>query len=98
MAEEELAIFDLLTNPGPELSEEERELVKKVASDVLHQVKAEVEALDWQLREKARAAVRAKIREALDGLPAAYEESIWNRKVERTYDWIMQSAGDEARH
>ncbi len=98
LAEEELAIFDLLTNPGPELSDEERELVKKVASDVLQQVKTEVEALDWQLREKARAAVRAKIREALDRLPAAYEESTWNRKVERTYDWIMQSAGDEARH
>ncbi|MCF4099772.1 type I restriction endonuclease subunit R [Maritalea mediterranea] len=92
LAEEELAIFDLLTNPGPELSDDERELVKKVASDVLHKVKSEVEALDWQLREKARAAVRAKIREALDLLPAAYEETIWNRKVERTYDWIMQSA------
>lgn len=94
LAEEELAIFDLLTNPGPELSEEERELVKKIASDVLHQVKVEVEALDWQLREKARSAVRMKIREALDALPPSYEENIWNRKVERTYDWIMQSADD----
>ena len=55
-------------------------------------MKAEVEALDWQLREKARAAVRMKIREALDALPSSYEENIWNRKVERTYDWIMQSA------
>ena len=98
LAEEELAIFDLLTNPGPDLSEEERELVKKVAGEVLHKVKVEVEALDWQLREKARAAVRAKIREALDALPASYEENIWSRKVERTYDWIMQSAGNQAGH
>ncbi|MDA4846145.1 type I restriction endonuclease subunit R [Hoeflea poritis] len=95
LAEEELAIFDLLTNPGPELSEDEREVVKRVAGDVLHRVKTEVEALDWQLREKARAAVRAKIREALDALPASYEESMWNRKVERTYDWIMQSAAEQ---
>ncbi len=98
LAEEELAIFDLLTNPGPDLSKEEREMVKQVASDVLHKVKAEVEALDWQLREKARAAVRAKIREALDALPASYEEGIWNRKVERTYDWIVQTTGAQTRH
>ena len=90
LAEEELAIFDLLTNPGPDLSEEERQIVKQVAADVLTRVKNEVESLDWRLREKARAAVRMKIKEALDALPPAYDEGVWNRKVERAYDWIMQ--------
>ena len=93
LAEEELAIFDLLTDPGPDLSDKERDAVKKVASDVLQRVAEEMVSLDWQTRERAKAAVRTKIKEALDGLPSSYPDELWNRKVERTYDWIVTSAG-----
>ena len=92
LAEEELAIFDLLVEPGPSLSEAERAVVKRVTANVLQRVSEELVSLDWQLREQAKAAVRATIKEALDELPEAYDDSLWNRKVDRTFDWIVQSA------
>ncbi|CAN0570789.1 unnamed protein product, partial [Laminaria digitata] len=64
--------------------------------DVLHRVK--VEAVDWQPRENASAAVRMKTRKALDAFPSSYEENICGRKADRTYDWIMQSADGHLGH
>ena len=40
LSEEELAIFDLLTQPEPELTEKEKDEVKKVAKDMLAKLKA----------------------------------------------------------
>ena len=67
--EEELVVFDLLTRPGPDLSTEERDEVKKVARQLLAQLKA-ILTLDWQKTAQARARVRDAIEETLDdGLP-----------------------------
>ena len=41
LTEEELAIFDLLTQPEPRLSEKEKDEVKKVAKELLAKLKAE---------------------------------------------------------
>ena len=92
LAEEELTIFDLLTDPGPDLSEAERDIVKSVASDVLRRVSQELVSLDWHLRDAAKAAVKAKVREALDCLPQSYDPALWERKVDRTYGWIIESS------
>jgi type I restriction enzyme R subunit len=48
LSEEELTVFDILTRPGPELSLEERDEVKKVAHQLLTRLN-EVLVLDWQL-------------------------------------------------
>lgn len=40
LSEEELTIFDILTRPGPELTTEEREEVKKVSWQLLGRLKA----------------------------------------------------------
>ncbi len=47
MSEEELVIFDILTRPAPELIEEERAEVKKVARDLLARLKALL-VLNWR--------------------------------------------------
>jgi type I restriction enzyme R subunit len=55
MTEEELVIFDILTRPAPELSDEERSEVKKVARELLTKLKALL-VIEW--RNKSGAARR----------------------------------------
>jgi len=90
LSEEELAIFDILTQPDPELDAEERETVKRIAREMLEKLKSERLILDWRLKERAKAAVRRTIQESLDALPKAYEDAIWNDKVGRTYEWVFE--------
>jgi type I restriction enzyme, R subunit len=49
LSEEELAIFDILTQPEPELEAGERETVKIIAKDMLGKLKADKLILDWRL-------------------------------------------------
>ena len=51
LSEAELTVFDILTRPGPDLTTEEREEVKKVAGNLLKRLH-ELLVLDW--RERAR--------------------------------------------
>ena len=46
LTEEELSIFDILTRPEMDLSEEETESVKKVTRDLLNTLKAERRVLE----------------------------------------------------
>src|SRR5271166_3102288 len=55
--EEQLAIFDLLMRPAPELSEDEKSQVKRVAEDLLTILKRDKIVLDWRKRQSTRAAV-----------------------------------------
>jgi type I restriction enzyme R subunit len=90
LSDEELAIFDILTQPEPELSDEERAAVKLIAKDMLDRLKSEKLILDWRLKERAKAAVRVTIEQALDALPPAYDDAIWGEKVGRTYQWVFE--------
>lgn len=90
LSEEELAIFDILTKPDPELNDDDLELVKRIAKSLLEKLKAEKFVLDWRLKERAKAGVRSTIEEQLDGLPTAYEDDIWKDKVGRTYQWVFE--------
>ena len=90
LSEEELAIFDILTQPEPELADDERDAVKRIAQEMLEKLKSEKLVLDWRLKERAKAAVRRAIQELLDVLPAAYEDAIWQDKVGRTYQWVFE--------
>jgi type I restriction enzyme R subunit len=47
MTEEELAVFDILTRPAPDLNSEERTEVKKAARDLLARLK-ELLVLNWR--------------------------------------------------
>jgi len=64
-----VAIFDLLMRPAPELSEEEKSQVKRVAEELLTVLKREKLVLDWRKEQNTRAAVRVAVEEVLDRLP-----------------------------
>ncbi|MCK5173908.1 MAG: type I restriction endonuclease subunit R, partial [Planctomycetes bacterium] len=92
LAEEELAVFDLLTKPDPQLNGKEKGFVKKVARELLEKLKREKLVLDWRKRQQSRAMVRQAIEEILDeGLPKAYEPEIFNRKCEVLYQHVYDS-------
>lgn len=92
LSEEELAIFDLLTKPDLELSDDERAKVKNVAKDLLDTLKSERLVLDWRKYQTTRAAVKESIRVVLDtGLPETYDIPLYERKVEAVYQHVYES-------
>ncbi len=97
LTEEELAVFDLLTRPGPTLSAEERDEVKKVARQLLETVKTAI-VLDWRQKAQARARVRIAIEDALDGgLPRAYTPELYNEKVGVVFEHVYESYQNDGR-
>ena len=95
LSEAELAIFDLLTKPDPELTESEARKVKGAAKLLLERV-AEHLVLDWKKRQQTRAAVKVEIGRALDQeLPAAYDVELLDRKVDNVFDHIYASYFNE---
>ena len=77
LTEEELTVFDLLTRPGPDLTPEERDEVKKVARHLLERVRQAL-VLNWRQKAQARARVKLAIEDTLDeGLPRAYTPDLY---------------------
>jgi type I restriction enzyme R subunit len=94
LREEELTIFDILTRPGPKLSAEEREEVKKVARQLLERLNALL-VLDWRGRSSARAKVRIEIEDALESLPRAYTDDLFRTKCGALFEHVYEAyAGD----
>lgn len=92
---EELAIFDILTKPEPELSPAEREAVKKVAKTLLETLKREKLVLDWREKQQARAAVRKTIaRTFSQALPGSYSPELREVKSDLAYCHIFDSYVD----
>jgi len=91
LTEEELTVFDILTRPGPELSPEERDEVKKVARALLEKLKTAI-VLDWRRRAQARAQVRLAIEDTLDeGLPSAYTPALYQQKAAAVFEHVFES-------
>jgi type I restriction enzyme, R subunit len=92
LSEEELAVFDLLTRPNMELSEREKDEVKKVARGLLETLKREKLVLDWRKKQQARAQVLLTVRKMLDeGLPRSYTPVLYERKCDEVYQHIYDS-------
>ncbi len=89
LSEEELAIFDLLTRPDMQLSEEDREAVKTIARDLLKDLKYGKLGLDWQKKQRERGQVQEAIGEILDRLPPAYTKELYQKKCEDVYIHIQ---------
>ena len=91
LTEEELTVFDILTRPGPDLTTEEREEVKKVTKALLRRLKSLL-VLDWRQRVGARATVRQAIENELDdGLPRAYTPELYQTKVSAVFEHVFES-------
>ncbi len=92
LTEEELAVFDLLTRPEMQLSEKEKDEVKKVARGLLETLKHEKLVLDWRKKQQERAKVLTAVRDILDrGLPRAYSKDLYERKCDEVYQHIYDS-------
>jgi type I restriction enzyme R subunit len=95
--EEHLAVFDLLMRPAPELSEAEKEQVKKVADELLWTLKNGKLVLDWRKQQTTRAAVRVAVEETLDRLPEAYTREIYGQKCDAVYQHVFDSYWDDGK-
>ena len=93
LSEAELTVFDILTRPGPDLSGDEREEVKKVARQLLERL-TELLALDWRREIQARARIRLAIEDTLDsGLPRAYSPDLYQRKCSAVFEHVYERYG-----
>ncbi len=91
MSEEELVIFDFLTRPAPELSPEERSLVKKAARQLLARLKSLL-VLSWQQKAAARSQLKLTIEDTLDsGLPRAFSKELYQQKCSAVFEHVYES-------
>jgi type I restriction enzyme R subunit len=92
LSEEELALFDLLMKPRPELTKDEIERVKTAARDLLDTLKAEKLVLDWRKRQQTQAQVELTIQDLLDQkLPEAYNTELYEQKCSQVFDHIYKN-------
>ncbi len=96
LTEAELAVFDLLTQPDPVLTDAERDVVKASAKRLLAHLQDKL-VLDWRRRAATTADVRVTIRDVLDtDLPAdPYPPEIFDAKVQVVFDHIVSAYGDD---
>lgn len=91
VSEEELAVFDILTRPGPDLDAKETEAIKKVCKDLLAKLKTELLVLAWRNKRTTRAAVRVEIEKMLDaGLPEKYTAELFEQKCGVLFQHVLE--------
>ncbi|MHB8503527.1 MAG: type I restriction endonuclease subunit R [Candidatus Acidiferrales bacterium] len=95
LTEEQLAMFDLLMRPAPELSEAEKVQVKKVADELLTVLRRDKIVLDWRKQQSTRAAVRVAVEETLDRLPEGFTRQLYAQKCDAVYQHVFDSYWDD---
>ena len=91
LTEQELALFDILTKPEPELTKAQEKEVKVIARELLEKLRKDKLILDWKKKERAKAAVRVCIETELNELPEVYTDDIWKRKCEGAFGYVFES-------
>lgn len=81
--------------PAPELSEDERKQVKRVAEGLLTTLKRHKIVLDWRKHQGTRAAVRVAVEETLDGLPERFTRQVCAQKCDVVYQHQFDSYWDD---
>ena len=90
--EEELAVFDLLTQHEPHLTAPEKDEVKTAVRKLLKTLKQEKLGLDWRKRTQSTAEVRETASNILDDeLPQPYTQELFGQKSEAVYQHIYDS-------
>ncbi|MEO7329445.1 MAG: type I restriction enzyme endonuclease domain-containing protein, partial [Minicystis sp.] len=96
LTEEELVVFDILTRPGPDLTTEERDEVKKVTRQLLEKLRV-IFTVDWQKTAQGRAHIGDAIEGTLDeGLPRAYSPEVFKEKAGGVFDHVYRRYGQAA--
>jgi type I restriction enzyme, R subunit len=91
LSEEELAIFDLLTQPQIDLTQQEESEVKQIARELLETLKREKLVLDWRKRQQTKASVEVTIKDMLDKLPDRYSTEAYDQKCREIYQHVYES-------
>lgn len=96
MTEAELAIFDLLTQPDPVLTAEQRASVKTGAKKLLEHLQEHL-VQDWRHKVDAINDVNSTIRQVLDAyLPdTPYTVDVFLAKVQLVFDHVLTAYGDD---
>jgi type I restriction enzyme R subunit len=94
LSESELAVFDLLIKPEPELTDAEVDEVKRVARKLMEHIQDRL-VLDWRRKAETREAARGLVKDILDELPDAYTPDVWQRKAEIVFNHIFASFHDD---
>jgi type I restriction enzyme R subunit len=96
ISEEELAVFDILTRPGPDLTPQETDEIKKVCKDLLAKLKTEKLVLAWRTKRTTRAAVQLEIAKMLDtGLPKKYTVELFDQKCGVLFQHVLEKYPDQ---
>ena len=91
LSEAEMAIFSLLTESVPNLTDREVRKVRVAAQKLLKQIE-NVLVLDWKKKEKQKSALRVAIRNMfIHELPEAYESSTYQGKRQDIYEHVYAS-------
>ncbi|AMM34752.1 HsdR family type I site-specific deoxyribonuclease (plasmid) [Sinomonas atrocyanea] len=96
MTEEELAIFDLLTQPDPVLTDDERDTVRASAKKLLDHLHDKL-VQDWRRKVDVMNDVDSTIRRVLDQeLPEKpYTTNVFTSKVRLVFDHVLTAYGDD---
>jgi type I restriction enzyme, R subunit len=94
--QEQLAIYDLVLTAGVALSPEDREQAKKIAGELPGKIERKL-VIDWRKTPRARAGVKAAIKDALDALPNAFERESYDKLVEAVYEHVYESYWGEGK-
>ncbi len=95
LTEEQLAIYDLLTKPEPELTKTQQTTVKNAARMLLDAITDKL-VLDWRKNQNTRGAVESTIKDVLDAeLPDVYDEALFEDKTRRIYEHLFASHFDD---
>ena len=97
LTEEELAVFDILAKPTPELTASEKEHVKQIARKLLQTLKESKLVLDWKKRFSTHAAVRVAVADILDELPRVYTPELYEEKAEAVFMHVFESYDGEGK-
>ena len=91
LPEEELAVFDLLTQADLPLDDADERRVKEVAKALLITLKREKLRLDWRKYQQSRAAVKVTIERLLDeGLPEVYDTAAFEGAASAVYEHVFE--------
>ncbi|RLF68399.1 MAG: DEAD/DEAH box helicase [Thermoplasmata archaeon] len=91
LSEEELAIFDILTKPDLQLTDNEILEVKKIVRMLLQILNEELLVLDWKKQQRTQARVKVAIEDMLDNLPEKYDAEIYQQKANLIFEHIYDS-------
>lgn len=94
LTEPELAVFDLLTQPDPTLTADQRDDVKRVARKLMAHIEERL-VLDWRKKAQTRERARVLVKDILDELPGAYDRPTWQRKSEIVFNHLFASYYDD---